>query len=212
MPKPRFIDPNAHKALSRVTQTVPMAQARIKLKKWMDERQLTVSAFAMTVCMDRKVLQHHINGVLHNKTYMALHQAFAIEWATQGHVQAWEWLDDPYQAAKIRHGNMMHVKDFENRIKSYVLKYNSLKTNEGMLREKARVLSRLFNVQWGEVKTRAWRDAENRAMAERADISHLLAPEDNGPTDDGVYYPTPEFNERHKELSNEEWFKKATQG
>lgn len=158
-------------------------------------------------CMNRKSLDGLLLGNFRSKSgYIQLHQAFAIEWATQGHVPAWLWLDDPAMQRRIRDSHQSWIKTFEETAKRHVLKWASLKTADGMLREKARVLSRLFNVQWSEVKRRAWLDAERKAALERADISHLLAPEDNGPTEDGIY-----VSEKDPELSEEEWFKKHTQ-
>lgn len=170
------------------------------------EHGTTAEAFAPFVCCDARMLQRLLRGEWRSKSgWLPLHVAFAIEWATQGAVPAWKWLDEPYRKARLRHVNMKNIERYERNVKRLVLKWNSLKTNDGMLREKARCLSRLFNVQWSEVKNRAWVDAERAARQERADISHLLRPEDLGPTDDGVY-----VSSKHEEMSDEAWFEKVT--
>lgn len=155
-------------------------------------------------CMNRRILDSLLAGVHRSKSgYLQLHQAFAIEWATKGEVPAYLWLEDPYVEARIRASHASNAKDFETRIKGHVLKWNSLKTADGMLREKARVLSRLFNVQWAEVKSRAWHMADEKAQKERADISYLLAPDDFGPDTNGVYHTA-----RYPEMDDETWFLK----
>lgn len=186
-----------------------LGKPRLILKEWLLSKQVTVAQFAMMVCMNRKTLDHLLAGRWTSKGgYIQLHQAFAIEWATEGVVPAWLWLDDEVNTARIRASRMTSIKDFESRIKSYVLKFNSLTKPDGMVREKARVLSRLFNVQWSEVKRRAWLDAERRASLERADISHLLAPEDRGPDEDGVYRQHAQEDQEDPRLTHEQWFHK----
>lgn len=106
--------------------------------------------------------------------YPTLAQAFAIEYVTSGFVPAYLWLDNPYIANRVRTGHLAGAKQFETHIKSFVLKFNTLKTNEGMIRHRARILSRLFGVQWGEVKRRCWDDAKEKAKPERANIQHLM--------------------------------------
>lgn len=208
MGKARLLSVQAIKSLTRLGQESDqgLGPARKLLRQWLLDNQVTVAQFAMMCCMNRRSLDNALRGEFRSKGgYLQLHQAFAIEWATKGAVPAWLWLDDPAVKARIRDANFTNIKDFEDRIKAHVLKFNSLKTADGMLREKARVLSRLFNVQWGEVKRRAWLDAEKKAMLERADISHLLAPEDKGPTDDGIYYHGPD---QDYHLDHQAWFDK----
>lgn len=198
------------KSLTRLGQRTNdgLGRPRILLKEWLLSHQVTVAQFAMMVGFNRRVLDSLLAGRWTSKGgYIQLHQAFAIEWATQGQVPAWLWLDDEVNSKRIRDSRMSAIKDFEDRIKIFVLKFNSLTKPEGMVREKARVLSRLFNVQWSEVKNRAWLDAERRASLERADISHLLAPEDRGPDEDEVYRDQNKDPEDQK-LSNEAWFAK----
>jgi hypothetical protein len=170
-------------ALARLAEEPPqeMAHVRHKLRRWMVANGLTIEEMARVCCMSAKTLRAHLAGELHHKTYMPLHQAFAIEWATKGHVQAYEWLDDPYQAEKIRRSRMSHVRDFESKVKRLVLRSIGYGTPDGVLRNKARVLSRCFQVNWAEVKRRAWEDARKAAKWERADVSHLmLSRDDNG--------------------------------
>lgn len=209
MSKPRVLSEEQVKSLTRLGQRDDsgLGPARVRLKQWLLANSLTVNEFSMMVCMNRRVLDTLLRGEWRSKGgYLQLHQAFAIDWATKGEVPAWLWLDDPYVNARIRNSRMSRVQEFELKAKRHVLKWASLKTNDGMIREKARVLSRLFNVQWSEVKRRAWLDATRAAASERANIDHLLAPEDLGPTQDGVY-----FNGKHQSLTDEEWFRRTTQ-
>lgn len=168
-------------AIARLQQRpdAPMAHVRHRLREWMARHGLTITEMARICCMDHKVLAAHLRGELHNKTYMALHQAFAIEWTTRGEIQAWEWLDDPYQAAKIRHSRMQQVAEFEARLKGLILHGRGGGTSDGMLRRKARTLSRLFSVNWAEVKKRSWIDARQKAEWESADVSHLMLATDD---------------------------------
>lgn len=160
--------------------------------------------------MSRKQLDAYLRGENRSKGgYIQLHHAFAIEWATKGEVPAWLWLDQPAWERRIRDAHHSWTADFEDKIKRLILKWNSLKTTDGMLREKARTLSRLFNVQWSEVKARAWLDAERQASTERADISHLMELEENNYTEDGVLYvPEEDQDEGDEALSNEDWLAK----
>lgn len=207
--RPRILCEEQVKSLTRLGERDDkgLGPARLLLKAWLLENSMTVNEFSMVVCMNRRVLDTLLRGEWRSKGgYIQLHQAFAIDWATKGEVPAWLWLDDPYVSKRIRDSRMSRVKDFELRAKRHVLKWNSLKTADGMLRERARVLSRLFNVQWTEVKRRAWLDATRAAADEKADIGYLMEPEDRGPSADGIY-----VNERDKELTDEEWFRRTTQ-
>jgi hypothetical protein len=197
---------NAHKALTRLGErdNTGLGQPRIRLKEWMLQHQVTAGQMAMMCCLNVKSLHALLRGGWRSKGgYIQLHQAFAIEWATKGYVPAWLWLDDEYNTARIRASRMSHVKDFEERCKVFVLKYNVLKTPDGMLREKARVLSRLFNVQWSELKARIWLEAERKAAHEKADISYLLEPDDDTADDNGII-----VSDKHPEMTDEEWFLK----
>lgn len=203
---PRMLGEHAHKALTRLGErsSSGLGQPRLRLKEWMLANSVTVIQMAMMCCMNRKVLDVLLRGEWRSKGgYIQLHQAFAIEWATKGYVPAWLWLDDEYNSARIRASRMTSVRDFEHSAKRHVLKWNSLKTPDGMLREKARVLSRLFNVQWSELKNRLWVEAEQKAAGEKADISYLLAPDDDGPDDYGII-----VSDKHPEMTDEEWFLK----
>lgn len=158
--------------------------------------------------MNRKQLDAYLRGENRSKGgYIQLHHAFAIEWATKGEVPAWLWLDQPAWERRIRDAHHSWVDEFERTAKRHILKWNSLKTTDGMLREKARTLSRLFNVQWSEVKNRAWLDAERKAATERADISHLMELGENKYTDEGVLYVEDEDAE-DQQLSDEDWLDK----
>ncbi len=205
--RPRILSEYAVKSLHRLGERSDsgLGPAPLRLKKWLMEHSMTVRQFAMTVCMNRRTLDMMLRGEWRSKSgYIQLHQAYAIEWATKGYVPAWLWLDQPAYKRRIRNDHLSHVKEFETTCLRHVLKYASLTTNDGMLREKARVLSRLFNVQWGEVKRRAWLEAEKEAAKHRADVSHLLAPEMQPLTDDGIY-----MSDQHQELSDEEWVRKV---
>lgn len=205
----RILGERAVKSLTRLGQLdiSNLGKPRILLRKWLLDNHVTVAQFAMMCCMNRRVLDQLLRGEWTSKGgYLQLHQAFAIEWATKSTVPAWLWLDDEFNTLRIRNSRMTQLKDFESRIKSFVLKFNSLAKPEGIIREKARVLSRLFNVQWSEVKRRAWLDAERKAANERPDISYLLQPEDRGPDDDGVYRSHNDQDQDPK--SHEAWFTK----
>lgn len=172
----RPINRTIDRAIQRLNEvpSTPMAHVRHRLREWMAKHGITVNEMARITCMSPQTLTAHLRGELHHKTYMPLHQAFAIEWATKGSIQAFEWLDDPYQSAKIRQSRMTHVREFERTVKQLVLRSVGGGTPEGVLRNKARVLSRLFHVDWAEVKRRAWEDARRTAAWETADVSHLL--------------------------------------
>jgi hypothetical protein len=203
----RRISPEQQKSLTELGRRPisPDAQARYKLRQYLVDHDLTVNQFALTIGVKRTILDAIFRGEWRSKGgYLQLHHAFAIEWATQGAVQAYEWLEDPACIRRIMDSRMSVLKDFEYTQKRMVLQWASLKRPEAVLRHKARVLSRLFNVQWGEVKSRAkWR-AALEAKKEVADVSHLLAPEMSPIDDNGVY-----VSSEHPELSNEEWFKKV---
>ena len=109
-------------------------------------------------------------------TYPTLAQAFALEWLTQGYVQAWEWLDNPYIQNRVRLGQLAGAREFERVAKSFILKYGALTKPDGVIRQKARALSKLFGVEWGEVKKRLWSNSRVKANKEKADVSHLFIP------------------------------------
>lgn len=209
--KPRILSIHAYKSLQNLSQQPAhnLGDAPNRLRQWLLKNQVTVRQFAMMVCMNRRSLDTILRGEFRSKSgYIQLHQAFAIEWATQGEVPAWLWLELPANQRRIRESHLSHIKEFEATAKRHVLKWGSLAQPEGRIRDKARALSRLFGVQWGEVKARAWRDAEKKAKLERANIKHLLTPEETGPDDNGVYYR----GEDNEAISDEEWFNKITKG
>lgn len=107
------------------------------------------------------------------KDHPTLLQCFAIEYVTKGHIQAWEWLEDPYITARIRSGRLAAANDLESSITQIIMRGKGGGTPDGVLRNKARTLSRLYHVEWTEVKRRAWEDARKRAEWESADVSHL---------------------------------------
>lgn len=203
------LDIHKFKSLTRLGESSNegLGKARLLLKGYMLEKGLTVNDMAMMVCMNQPGLTRLLNGAWTSKGgYIQLHQAFAIEWVTQGLIPAWLWLDDEFNSKRIRDSRMSHIKEFEVTAKRHILKWNSLKKPDGVLRDKARVLSRLFNVQWSEVKRRAWLDSAEAAKYEKADVRHLLAPEDKGPTKDGIY-----VSEEDEGQSDEDWFRTHTQ-
>lgn len=209
MGSPRILDIHQYKSLTRLGEIdqTGLGEPRLRLRKWLLDNQITVNQFAGFACMNRKVVDQLLRGEWRSKSgYLQLHQAYAIEWVTKGYIPAWLWLTEPAWTKRIRHARQSWTEEFETKAKRHVLKWASLKTPDGMLREKARVLSRLFNVQWSEVKKRAWLDAEKKASKERANIDHLLRPEDNGPTEDGIY-----VSDEDTEATDEEWFKRHTQ-
>ncbi len=166
-------NPYIKRAISRLKQpNSQLTPACKKLRKWLITTQTTAPQLAMMTGFNPSTIYAYTTGT--PNTYPTLAQAFAIEWATKGEIQAWEWLDNPYIANRVRMGQLTGAKRFESGVKSFVLKYNTLKTIDGMLRHKARILSRMFGVEWGEVKKRCWTDGKKRAKLERADVSHLF--------------------------------------
>ena len=159
------------------TLATDIPPAGVKLRQWLMTQDITVQQLGHRTGFAAGTLYGYING--QPNTYPSLAQAFAIEYATNGYVPAWLWLDNPYIAARVRNGQLAGAKMFEGSIKSFVLKFNSLKTVDGMIRHKARILSRLFGVEWGEVRQRLWADAKRKAKAERADISMYMRSEDD---------------------------------
>ena len=163
-------------AMTRVVKSSPLVPAAIKLRQWLMDNQMTVPQLAIRTSFHPSTYYNLIAGTP-AKSYPSLCQAFAIEYVTDGKVKAWEWLDNPIITHKVRKSQLSQVTHLETRIKDFVLKYKSLETNEGMIRHKARILSRLFGVEWGEVKSRVWADARERAKADRKDIGYLLEKE-----------------------------------
>lgn len=133
---------------------------------------------ARIVCMGNTVLGMKLRGTARPKERITLIQAFAIEFATNGHVQAWEWLDDPYIEAKIRKCRTAAALDMEKSFKQVVARGKGGGTEDGVLRNKARQLARCYQVNWAEVKRRAWEDARRVANWEAADVSHLMLAKD----------------------------------
>lgn len=166
--------PYIKKSMDRIKKapTKTLDPAPILLRKWLIKNNMTVPQFAMRTGFNPGTIYNFISG--QPWSYPSLAQAFAMEWVTEGKVPAYLWLDNPYVKESIRSSQLKTANRFENSIKSFVLKYNSLKTTEGMIRHKARMLSRLFGVEWGEVKRRCWEDAKERSKPDRASIEHLM--------------------------------------
>ena len=167
--------PYMAKAINRLGDVpdTKLTPAAIKLRAWMMRTKHTTQAVAMKCGYSASTINEYVIG--RPNSYPSLTQAFAIEWLTNGEVQAWEWLDNPYIEHKVRMSQASAAMRFESIAKSFVLKYNSLKTADGMLRHKARILSRLFGVNWGEVKKRCWEDARKKARLEQYDTKTLFA-------------------------------------
>lgn len=146
--------------------------APVKLRAWLIKHNMTTAQMAMRTGFSATTIRNILSG--QPGMYPSLAQAFAIEYVTKGAVPAWLWLDDSVIRAKVRESNLSAVIRFEGAVKSLMLKYLSLTTADGMLRHKARILSRLFGVEWGEVKRRTWEDAKQSHKELRADVSHLL--------------------------------------
>ena len=165
--------PYIKSAMDRIREPVHgLIPAAVKFRQWLMRTKMTVPQAALRCGFNPSTLYDYISG--QPKSYPSLAQAFAIEWMTDGTVRAWEWLENPYIEARVRSGQVKGAVRFEGHVKEFVLKYNSLKTSEGMLRHRARILSRLFGVDWGEAKKRCWVDAKLKARVERANIDHLL--------------------------------------
>lgn len=179
MPR-RALHPAKDKALTRLAEVGVKddGHVRHRLRRWMIAHGITLTEMSILCCVGRPQLSHLLNGSHHNATYMTLAGAFSIEWVTKGEVQAWEWLDDPYQAARVRKMRMAAAKGIEDSYKQLILRGRGGGTVDGMLRRKARTLSRLFQVNWTEVRRRAWADARQTAEWESADVSHLMIAKD----------------------------------
>ena len=168
------MEPHTQSALGRLKgkpdkELTPAARV---LRIWMIKNDMTVPQLAIRTGFAASTLYQYVCG--QPKAIPSLAQAFAIEWETHGAVAAYMWLDNPFMEARIREHQLAGSKRMERSSKAFVLKFNSLKTADGVIRQKARVLSRLFGVEWGEVKRRVWADAKVRALAEVANVSHLL--------------------------------------
>lgn len=167
------MNPYIKRAIARIkTPNSKITPAAKKLRDWLIEKEMTVDAFSRRVGFNKSTLWNYVTSV--PNTYPTLAQAFAIEYETKGFIMAWEWLDNPYIQNRVRCGQMAGAKDFETSVKNFVLKYKVLTSPEGMIRAKARILSRMFKVDWGELKKRTWHDARAKAKLEKADISHLM--------------------------------------
>ena len=149
-----------------------LTPAAVKFRAWLIKHNMSVGQAAMQCGFSHSTLRDYVCG--RAGSYPSLAQAYAIQYMTGGKVRAWEWLDNPHIAARVRSSQSAGAREFERRVKQFVLKFNSLKTSEGMIRHRARILSRLFKVDWHEVKARCWQDGRVASKAERADISGLL--------------------------------------
>lgn len=161
-------------AMRKVELTSPkvLDPAVVKLRQWLINQQMTVPQLAMRTGFTPQTYYNMLSG--QPWSYPSLAQAFSIEYATKGYVKAYEWLENKYIEQANRESLVKRATRFEGQIKSLVLKYMKLTTIEGVIRHRARILSRLFGVEWGEVKRRMWEDAKLKAKEEVADISHLL--------------------------------------
>lgn len=164
--------PHIKAAITRLKKANAITPAGKKLRAYLIRKNMSVPQLALRTGFNPETLYQYTTGV--PESYPSLAQAYAIEYATAGEVKAWEWLDNPYIERRVRKSNLSMVRHFEGDIKSFVLKFKSLSNAEGMLRHKARLLSRLFGVEWGEVKRRVWEDAKERSKVERADVSKYL--------------------------------------
>jgi hypothetical protein len=155
--------PYIQNALTKLSKTPDskLTPAAIKLRRWLINNKMTVPQLALRTGFNPTTFYNYLSGQA--RSYPSLAQAFAIEWVTGGEVQAWEWLDNPYIERQVRNSQVAGTRHFEVNAKSFVLKYNNLKTVDGVIRHKARMLSRLFGVNWGEVKKRIWEEARVRA-------------------------------------------------
>lgn len=175
----RPIHPLKDAALARLKGMRPGSPAAVKLHAWMVAHGMTVREFSMYICMGHKTLATIMSG--RRDEQLPLYQAFAIEWATAGHVQAWEWLDNRYTSARVRKNQLSAITDYQRSLTQSALRTRGGGDVDGVLRQKARALSRLYGVKWAEAKRRAWLDARATADWETADVSHLM----NGSVTDG---------------------------
>lgn len=163
-------------AVVRVQKSKPLTEATIRLRKWMIKHNVTAPQLARRTGFKPDTIYMLMAG--HQRSYPSIAQAFAVEYVTDGYVPAWLWLDDPIVEKRIRQTMLAGVTHFEASVKAHVLKYNALKDPEGVIRSKARLLSRLFGVEWGEVERRVWADAKVRAKKDIANVDALMGVDD----------------------------------
>lgn len=171
-PAKLFPNPYIQSALDRVKRTEPLTPATVLLRQFLIDKQMTVPELSRRTGFKPNTLYQFICG--RPGHYPTLCQAYAVEYATEGKVPAYLWLDNPHVAARVRQAQTMGAVKFETNVKHFALKFASLATSEGMLRDKARILARLFKVEWGEVKRRCWEDGRAAAKRQRANVDHLL--------------------------------------
>ncbi len=154
---------------TKKTDSTQLPPGLVRLRQWLIDNKVTTTELGMRVGMRAETIKQFISGQA--KSYPTLAQAFAFEYATSGVIKAWEFLDNPAIEYRIRTSQTNRLNEFERSIKGFVLKYKSQETVEGMVRHKARLLSRLFGVNWGEAKKRAWVDAHAKAKLQQADLT-----------------------------------------
>lgn len=151
----------------------PGSEPRAKLKAWLLATRTSMRDFARkTGLLPNIKLRKFITGA--NSQAPSLITAFAIEHETGGFIRAEEWLDDPYVAAQIRERQVTAAHSFGYIFRDLMLRYGSLKTEDGVLRARARFLSRIYGVDWAEVKKRVWADTRKSAKAQMANVRHLM--------------------------------------
>lgn len=209
----RYFTPTQLRALDRLDEldSEKLTPAPKALLAWMKKNQITIKSMAGMIYMDRDCLAMLLfGGHSGNEPHLKLMHAFAIEHATSGEVPAWLWLNTPLYKREIRNRRSKWAENFDKAAKQQVLNYMQTNTADGVIRQKARFLSRLFNVQWGEVKRRAWLDAQAQVRRERANIDYLMRPDNSGLNEDGVYVATPEKEAELAGKSPEEWIEALT--
>ena len=157
--------------LSKAEDSKLIPAARL-LRAWLIKNDMTAPDLARRTGFNPQTLYNYMSG--DPVAYPSLAQAFAIEWATNGAVPAYMWLDQPLVKHRIRRSQLAGALSLERSVRAFVLKFNAMKTADGVIRQKARTLSRLFGVSWGEVRQRAWQDAKAKAKKDIYDISYLM--------------------------------------
>lgn len=171
----RVFRPATLDALARLSkQKVGYGAARTKLRRFMVRHYLTTGEFAPIICMGPLLLK---NLLCNNHARIpTLTQALAIEWATKGEVPTHLWLEDVHAYEMRRKRRLFAARFKQRRMEILAVHYAKAKKPEAYVLKRARDLARLFNVQWGESKKRAFRFAVEMADQARANVDWLYAP------------------------------------
>lgn len=151
--------------LKRLKATSPHAE---RLRCWMLDHEMTADELSNYCGMDPVTVYMLLEC---RQRRITLLQAFALEYATNGTVQAWEWLDEPYWRMRARTTQLNSILAYQAQVtRSLVGVKLGSKTAECM-QKKARLLASIFGVKWGAARKRAWADAKAQAAL---DLERLM--------------------------------------